>query len=59
MKTTPTYQEYLNNPEYRAQIERQVTRERAAAFRKFLWAPLAGMFRRSAPKPAPLSMRTA
>ena len=45
---TPTYQDYLANPAaVMEQVERQARRERAAAVRQFIVAPLMRLFKRT------------
>lgn len=56
---TPTYQQYLEDPAIRVQIEREVRKARSEAFRVYLVAPMMSLFRRPEYKRATLQVRVA
>jgi hypothetical protein len=46
------YERYLANAAVRQEIEREARRERAEAVHRFFIAPVIGLFKRTATKPA-------
>ena len=54
---TPTYRELVENPELLAALHAQARRERAAAFHRYIIAPVRSLFHADRLKAAPRGLK--